>query len=438
MVARNAEDHIDAALRTARAQTFRHIEIVVVDDGSTDATATIVRAHARADERVRLVAGPREGLAAVRNASLEAARGRYAAILDSDDLLHPEHVEVLFGIATRHRAEIAAANMLCFTDTAPRRAHRFARGAAWNEERIVSAAQFVASGRLGGKAPSLGYLKPLFDLRFLRASGLGYDETLRIGEDYDLVDRALRAGARYVISPRMTYFYRRHEGSTSHRLARSDLEALLAAERAKRGPGDGEGLARASVLRERALERTLAHLETVEALKALAPRAALRHIAREPGVLPMLAASAVEGLARRLRGVLSRKAAAEGQAPRALLLGPASAGSAIADAAQRLGAQGFELHRVGRTDRAGTDARIARAGPYAAILLTDASVARLVPFALSPGAPLIGDATLDPALVDIVATAGGDGRGREHRSGRVPLAEAIARFRPDAAIAPTG
>src|SRR3546814_2503148 len=87
MVARNSERFINEALLSARRQTLREIEIVVIDDGSTDATLDIASRHTQADPRVRVYPGPQAGLAAVRNCSLRRARAPWAAILDSDDLL---------------------------------------------------------------------------------------------------------------------------------------------------------------------------------------------------------------------------------------------------------------------------------------------------------------------------------------------------------------
>ena len=89
----NAGATIDATLDSVRAQSYRHLEILVVDDGSSDDTAARVERHAAADPRVRLLRQPNAGVAAARNLGLRAARGAYVAPIDADDLWHPHKVE---------------------------------------------------------------------------------------------------------------------------------------------------------------------------------------------------------------------------------------------------------------------------------------------------------------------------------------------------------
>ena len=90
MPAFNVEAYVADAIRSALAQTYTDFELVVVDDGSKDGTADVVRGLAREDRRVHLVQQANRGLAGARNAALRAARGEFFALLDSDDLWEPE------------------------------------------------------------------------------------------------------------------------------------------------------------------------------------------------------------------------------------------------------------------------------------------------------------------------------------------------------------
>ena len=88
----NAEPTIDATLASVRAQTHGELEILVVDDGSTDGTAAKVRRHAAADPRVRLITQDNAGVAAARNRGIAKATGKLIAPIDADDLWHPEKI----------------------------------------------------------------------------------------------------------------------------------------------------------------------------------------------------------------------------------------------------------------------------------------------------------------------------------------------------------
>jgi glycosyltransferase involved in cell wall biosynthesis len=97
MAAFNAAATIDHAIASVLAQSRRDFELIVIDDGSTDETATLVSAYASADRRVRLHRQENAGPANARNVGIELARGRYVSILDSDDLWLPDYLELMVG-----------------------------------------------------------------------------------------------------------------------------------------------------------------------------------------------------------------------------------------------------------------------------------------------------------------------------------------------------
>ncbi|MGQ0445817.1 MAG: glycosyltransferase family 2 protein [Beijerinckiaceae bacterium] len=89
----NAQRYIARTLRSALNQTHGNIEIIVVDDGSTDQTRHIVESFTVEDSRVRLIGTVNRGVARARNRGIEDARGTYLAFLDADDLWHPTKIE---------------------------------------------------------------------------------------------------------------------------------------------------------------------------------------------------------------------------------------------------------------------------------------------------------------------------------------------------------
>ena len=97
----NMEAFLGRALESALAQTYPNLEILVVDDGSTDQTRASAERFAARDPRVRVVSVPNGGVAAARNLGTRMARTPYVAYLDADDLWHPEKI-------ARQVAEMAA------------------------------------------------------------------------------------------------------------------------------------------------------------------------------------------------------------------------------------------------------------------------------------------------------------------------------------------
>ena len=86
----DVEDYIDACLLSLRAQTHEALQVIVVDDGSTDASAAIARRHAAEDPRFVVESQANAGQGAARNRGLLRATGRYVTFLDPDDLLPPD------------------------------------------------------------------------------------------------------------------------------------------------------------------------------------------------------------------------------------------------------------------------------------------------------------------------------------------------------------
>lgn len=93
MPAFNVQDFLPAALDSLIAQSYRNWEAVVVDDGSTDETARVLRDYADRDSRIRPVFSAHGGRGVARNTSLQHCRGDFIAMLDSDDLALPDRFE---------------------------------------------------------------------------------------------------------------------------------------------------------------------------------------------------------------------------------------------------------------------------------------------------------------------------------------------------------
>ena len=107
--------HLEPAMRAVLAQSERRLELILADDASDDDSVAIARRVAIGDARVRVLASPRnQGPAATRNLALEAARGDWIAVVDSDDLIHPERLGRLVAAAEKAGADLVADDLVHF------------------------------------------------------------------------------------------------------------------------------------------------------------------------------------------------------------------------------------------------------------------------------------------------------------------------------------
>lgn len=115
----NVERYLDACLHSVRKQTYSNIEILVVEDCSTDASLQLLELHL-CDPRVRLLRHERNGgLSAARNTGIEAAQGAYVMFVDSDDVVDTSLVAVCVKTATRTGAKVVLYGFTPFSDGQP-------------------------------------------------------------------------------------------------------------------------------------------------------------------------------------------------------------------------------------------------------------------------------------------------------------------------------
>jgi len=219
--ARNAERYLGAALQTVLAQTAGRMEIIVVDDASTDGTGAA--AAALAGNGVTCLALPeKRGAAGARNLGVRAASGEYLAFLDADDLWLPERTAVLGrALASQGGRAIALGHVEQFIspEIAPERRRTLAAPPP-------PMPAYVAGGILMRRADFL-------------AVG-AFDETLTLGEFIDWFGRARRAGLAEIVVPDIVLRRRIHGDNTSLRQRAAAGDYLEVARRALARKRDNE------------------------------------------------------------------------------------------------------------------------------------------------------------------------------------------------------
>jgi glycosyltransferase involved in cell wall biosynthesis len=182
----NVEPYLADAVRSALAQTFDDLEILIIDDGSTDGTAEVARRCAATDPRVRVFHKPNGGISTARNLALQQARGQFIAILDSDDLWEPEYLEAQIGIL-QSRPDVAIVT-----------GNGWFLGGAFNGQLARPCPDTRRQPDLAAmlEDETAVFIMSVFHRELVDTIG-GFDESLRTNEDYDYWLRAACAGFRF-------------------------------------------------------------------------------------------------------------------------------------------------------------------------------------------------------------------------------------------------
>ncbi|MGR4846234.1 glycosyltransferase family 2 protein [Rhizobium sp. LARHSG275] len=219
----NASRYIERTLRSAGRQTYRNLEIIVVNDGSTDDTAKMVEQVALEDSRIRLLSTANRGVAAARNTGIQASSGRFLAFLDADDLWHQTKIEKQVNALNRRSLQWAAVYVPHYVIN-------------HDDEIIRSCHSDVARGYIYARHLTFKYVGNGSALLVRRDVALeigGFDSSYAaagIGGCEDL-DFELRLAARYHIEviPERLVGYRQYPGnmSSNHlQMGQSALEVI--------------------------------------------------------------------------------------------------------------------------------------------------------------------------------------------------------------------
>lgn len=116
----NAQDHIARCVESIRRQTYRNLEILLLNDGSQDVSLEVCKMYANVDPRIVLIDKANSGVAATRNMGLREARGKYLQFVDADDTIQPYATELLVQRAEESGADLVIAHYNRITPPRPR------------------------------------------------------------------------------------------------------------------------------------------------------------------------------------------------------------------------------------------------------------------------------------------------------------------------------
>ncbi|MFF2504000.1 glycosyltransferase [Streptomyces sp. NPDC058067] len=202
----NTEKYIGACIASVLSQTHKNLEVIVVDDGSTDGGAAI--AEAITDPRIRVDRGPNRGVSAARNRGIALAKGEIVAFLDSDDIWYPDKLSEQINVLQSDPDVVAVGAIFQYLSRDGRRL----LGQVGQDARGADARERMQRGQLS-PFPIDSCLIAWADV--VRDAG-GFDESLSVVEDIDLLSRLALAGSIATVM-RPLGAYRLHSDSVSAR-----------------------------------------------------------------------------------------------------------------------------------------------------------------------------------------------------------------------------
>lgn len=196
----NTEQYLRACLESIRAQTYSDIEIIMIDDGSTDSSKNVANSYAEKDNRFRLYSQENRGVSAARNYGLGLARGEYILFIDSDDWLEAQMIEKLVDQMIEYSVDISC----CQYDRYSHFSGEVTE--SWNKD--VAIRNFLMHKQINGSL-----VNKLFKSELINEKRL--DESIKYGEDALFLWKVLLEVSSIAVSPEVLYHVTLHNDSAS-------------------------------------------------------------------------------------------------------------------------------------------------------------------------------------------------------------------------------
>lgn len=213
----NGEKKIKRCICSIQSQLYNNLEIIVINDGSTDSTAEIVYELQKEDDRIFLVNIQNGGVANARNQALLLARGKYICFVDADDYILPQHIQAFMDNEEDENTLIISAYQSVDEDELPRKE-------CDNQKKIHYLPKTAELEMFYGYKLGNYCWDKMYSMNFIRKHNLAFDTLLKIGEDTAFVNAYVRRCTKVVFLGQATYVHEKNRGSV--------MEGLLSNDRA--------------------------------------------------------------------------------------------------------------------------------------------------------------------------------------------------------------
>jgi glycosyltransferase involved in cell wall biosynthesis len=199
------EKYLDACVNSIISQSYQNIEIILVDDGSRDNCPAMCDKWATKDARIKVIHKQNGGLSDARNCGTKEATGAYITYVDSDDMIHKDYVEYLYGLIKKYKADISICRLKdCIEKIEPEDGK--------NEEFVFSNVESIEKMLYQNEFTNSASGK-LYNMKFAK---ILHFPVGKYHEDLMTVYKVLYAAEKIAYGQRALYYYMHHKGSISH------------------------------------------------------------------------------------------------------------------------------------------------------------------------------------------------------------------------------
>ena len=209
IAAYNASEYVGDLLDSLKDQTYTNLEILVVNDGSTDETASVVNDRKKTDNRIQLIEQSNKGVSAARNNGLAVSGGDYVIFIDADDILDKDMICTLVNNSIENDADISICNIKeCSNEKETHEVNKV------NNVSCISQDEAIKLFLLGKRIRS-GAWNKLINKRII--DGLEFEEGKRVNEDKYFCFQLLLRSKKIVYTEAELYCYMQRPGSVSRK-----------------------------------------------------------------------------------------------------------------------------------------------------------------------------------------------------------------------------
>ena len=198
----NVERFLSKCLKSVLRQTYRNIEVILVDDGSLDRSRDICQVYSKKDKRVRVLTQKNKGVSVARNNGLDKARGEYCCFIDSDDWVTDDYVECLYEDIIDNKSDLTVGGQVALGMLRSIKMPVQKRTLKTKTEEFAHYL-YIEKNQMAGPCCKL------FKMSIINTNGLRFNPTMRCGQDADFVFRYIAYCSRISVFPDYIYFYNR-------------------------------------------------------------------------------------------------------------------------------------------------------------------------------------------------------------------------------------